>query len=79
MTSYEPGWLLFASDADLLMVWGAASLLVALVALAMDRRRHRRDRIIAADRVGWVPWTMVFLIGTILGLGLIAVSLASGP
>ncbi len=77
MKSYEPGWLLFASDADRLLLWGAACLLAALLALVMDRRRHKRDRIMAADRVGWMPWTMVFLIGTVLGLGLIAVSLAS--
>lgn len=78
MESYEPGWLLFASDADRLMLWGGVCLLAALAALAMDRRRHKRDRIIAADRVGWMPWTLMFLIGTVMGLGLIAVSLAGG-
>lgn len=77
MKSYEPAWLLFASDADRLMLWGAAFVIVALVALAMDRRRHNRDRILAADRVGWVPWTMIFLIGAVLGLGLFAVALAA--
>lgn len=78
MKSYEPGWLLFSSDADRLMLAGGACLLVAVMALAMDRRRHKRDRIIAADRVGWMPWTLIFLSGTVLGLGLIAVSLAGG-
>ena len=76
MTRYEPGWLLFASDADLLMLWGGACLLVAVLALFMDRRRHNRDRLAAADRVGWMPWTMIFLISAVLGVGLIAASLA---
>ncbi|HEU4821666.1 MAG TPA: hypothetical protein VFS87_10995 [Qipengyuania sp.] len=78
MTSYEPAWLLFASDADLLAIWGGVFLIVAVTALLMDRRRHNRDRIAAADRVGWMPWTLIFLSGTVLGLGLIAVSLAGG-
>lgn len=77
MKSYEPAWLLFASDADRLALWGGLCLLAAAVALIMDRRRHTRDRILAADRVGWMPWTLVFLIGAVLGLGLIAVALAS--
>lgn len=76
MTRYEPGWLLFASDADLLMLSGGACLVVALAALWMDRRRHNRDRIAAADRVGWMPWTLIFLTGAMVGLGLIAASLA---
>ena len=76
MERYEPAWLLFASDAKLLMITGTAFLLVAMVALVMDRRRHNRDRLSAADRVGWIPWTMVFLTGATLGLGLIAASLA---
>ena len=76
MTSYEPAWLLFASDADLLAIWGGVFLIVAMTAVLMDRRRHNRDRIAAADRVGWMPWTMIFLISAVLGVGLIAASLA---
>lgn len=77
MSRYEPSWMLFATDGDLLALWGGACLLVALVALAMDRRRHNRDRIAAADRVGWMPWTLIFLIGAMAGLGLIAASFAA--
>ncbi len=76
MTRYEPGWLLFASDSDLLMLWGGACLLAAGVALLMDRRRHNRDRIAAADRVGVMPWTLIFLICAVLSLGLLAAALA---
>lgn len=75
MTITEPGWLLFASDAAILALWGGGCLLLAAVALVMDRRRHRRDRIGAPDRVGWVPWTPLFLLFAITGAGLLAASL----
>lgn len=71
----EPRWLLFASDAALVALWGGAFLAFAALALAMDRRRHKRDRIGAPDRVGWVPWTAVFLICAVMGAGLLAASL----
>lgn len=77
MTRYEPSWLLFASDSAVLALWGGAFLLLAALALIMDRRRHNRDRIAAADRVGWVPWTLIFLTGAMIGLGLIAASFAA--
>lgn len=75
MIAYEPGWLLFASEAAILAMWGGACLLLATVAAVMERRRHRRDRIGAPDRVGWVPWTLVFLLLAVTGAGLLAVSL----
>lgn len=75
MQPYEPAWLLFASDAALLALSGGLCLVLAAVALAMDRRRHRRDRIGAPDRVGWVPWTLLFLLLAVTGAGLLAVSL----
>lgn len=70
----EPAWLIFASDAAIVALWGVAFLLVALAALVMDRRRHSRDRIGAPDRVGWVPWTMLFFVCGVLGGSLLAVS-----
>ena len=76
MMRYEPGWLLFASDADMLMIWGGACVLIAAAALLMDRRRHNRDRIAAADRVGVMPWTLIFLVCGVTGLGLFAAALA---
>ena len=75
MHRYEPAWLLFASDAAVLALWGAGFLAAALLALVMDRRRHRRDRLGAPDRVGWMPWTGLFLLGAVAGAGLLAVSL----
>lgn len=75
MTGLEPDWLLFASDAARVAMWGVAFLLAAAIAALMDRRRHRRDRVGAPDRVGWVPWTMVFLVCAVLGMGLLAAAL----
>ena len=45
-------FLTFASDADILAMWGAGFLMLALFTLVMDRRRNRRARI---DRIGWMP------------------------
>lgn len=75
MTDYEPAWLLFASDATVLALWGAGFLGAAMAALAMERRRHRRDRLGAPDSVGWVPWTGVFLLCAVVGAGLLATAL----
>lgn len=75
MKDYEPAWLLFASDAEVVALWGAGFVAAALGALVMDRRRHRRDRLGAPDRVGWVPWTGLFLLGAVLGCGLLAAAL----
>lgn len=75
MALTEPAWLLFASDGVILGLWGGACLVLASAALVMDRRRHRRDRIGAPDRVGWMPWTLLFLLFTVAGAGLLAASL----
>jgi hypothetical protein len=75
MPNYQPAWLLFASDAEVVGMWGAGFLAAAVLVLVMDRRRHRRDRLGAPDRVGWMPWTGLFLLCTILGGGLLAAAL----
>lgn len=66
---------MFASDAAILALWGGGLLLVAALAIGMERRRHNRDRIGAPDRVGLVPWTGVFLLSSVAGAGLLAMSL----
>jgi hypothetical protein len=40
-----------------------------------DRMRARRERVNQLDRVGWVPWTAIFLASAIIGGGLLALSL----
>ncbi|KZY56025.1 hypothetical protein A3736_01415 [Erythrobacter sp. HI0063] len=51
---------------------GGLLVLLAVIALAMDRRRSRRKDI---DRVGWVPWTGLFLMLAVLGGGMLALAL----
>lgn len=68
----EPDFLLFASDAALAAYWGGACLLAALVCLIMERRRVKRT---AINRVGWMPWTGLFLLFAVIGGGLLAMAL----
>lgn len=63
--------ILFASDAELLTIWGVAMLLVAGFCSLMERRRMKRAQI---NRVGWVPWTGLFLFFAVIGGGLLAVA-----
>ena len=66
------GFLTFASEAEIVALWGAACIAVALVALIMERRRSTRTSI---DNVGWVPWTGLFLTFAVLGGALLVVSI----
>ena len=65
-------FLTFASEADIVAMWGAASIVLAVAALAMERRRTKRTRI---DNVGWMPWTGIFLTFAVLGGALLVVSI----
>lgn len=67
----EPDFLLFASDAELAAFWGGVFLLIALSCMLMERRRSRRREI---NRVGWMPWTGLFLVFAVFGGGLLALS-----
>ncbi|MFI8666693.1 hypothetical protein ACIGGE_09690 [Qipengyuania sp. NPDC077410] len=67
----EPDFLLFASDAELAVFWGGIFLLIALSCMLMERRRSRRREI---NRVGWMPWTGLFLVFAVFGGGLLALS-----
>lgn len=63
-----PDPLLFTSDAELSIFAGAAVLLLAALTRFAEARRIRRARI---DRVGWVPWTGLFLVLSVVGVTLI--------
>lgn len=65
-------FLIFASDAELMALWGAGFVVLALVALLAEKRRMKLSRI---DRIGWMPWTGVFLTCAVIGGGLLAFSL----
>jgi len=55
---------------ELLALAGISAVVVAAVAWGADRRRLRRADL---DRVGWMPWTMLFfwaLLSAIMLVGL---------
>ena len=64
-------FLIFASDAELMALWGAGFVACALLAIFAERRRMKRARI---DRLGWMPWTGLFLLCAVIGGGLLALS-----
>lgn len=61
--------LVFASDAEVAALAGAGFLVLAVLTGLAERRRVRRERI---DRVGWVPWTGLFLACAVTGVSLLA-------
>lgn len=65
----------FASEADQVALLGGLFIAIALLALFMDRRRSKRERVGQLERVGLVPWMPVFLACAIIGAGLLALSL----
>ncbi|QDM40593.1 hypothetical protein [Altererythrobacter sp. TH136] len=63
--------LLFASTAEWAAIGGVLFLLLAAITRYGERRRMRRERI---DSVGWVPWTGLFLVFSVIGVTLLALS-----
>ena len=63
--------LLFASDATLAGIAGAALLIVALAAVVAERRRTRRAEI---DAVGFMPWTTIFFLAFFCGVLLVSLA-----
>lgn len=61
--------LVFASDAEIAAIAGGVFALLAVVCLVMERRRMG---VAAIDRVGWVPWTGLFLMCAVFAGGLLA-------
>ena len=68
-------FLTFANEAELLALAGAGFWLMALFALLADRLRSRREPVTRLDRVGWMPWTAIFMACMIIGGGLLALAL----
>lgn len=66
--------LIFASDAKLITLIGVGFFALAGFALLMESRRAKRDQI---ERVGWIPWTGVFLGCAVIGGGMLSMSLPS--
>jgi hypothetical protein len=64
-----------ASDAGRLAMVGAAFWALAALCAVMERLRTRRRSLDRLEAVGWVPWTTVFVMSTIIGGGCLAMSL----
>lgn len=67
--------LAFASDATMLALTGLACWFFAAFCLAMERLRNYRRSVERLEKVGWVPWTNLFVASAIIGGGCLAVSL----
>jgi len=65
-------WL---SDAAQLAVVGGAFWLLAGLCALMERRRTKPRDLARLEKVGWVPWTGLFMLAAMLGGGCLAMSL----
>ncbi|ANU07523.1 hypothetical protein [Paraurantiacibacter namhicola] len=68
----QPDFLLFASDALLAALWGGALIVLAAFSLFMERRRVRRKHI---DKVGWMPWLLLFVLCAVTGVSLLSMAI----
>ncbi|MEO0464543.1 MAG: hypothetical protein AAF127_15550 [Pseudomonadota bacterium] len=67
--------LALSSDAVQLSVAGGALWMLAGLAALLEWRRGRNRSVERLERVGWVPWTAIFLTCAMIGGGLLAMSL----
>ncbi|MEP2737171.1 MAG: hypothetical protein ABJP34_12845 [Erythrobacter sp.] len=67
--------LTFASEAEMVALTGAGFILLALTALFMDKRRAKGRSIERLEKVGFMPWTAIFLGSMIIGGGMLALAL----
>ena len=68
-------YLLFASDAERLAVAGVVSWLCAAICLAMEWLRGKKRSVERLERVGFMPWTSLFVGFATIGGGCLAMSL----
>nr|WP_137676177.1 hypothetical protein [Parerythrobacter lutipelagi] len=64
-------FITFASEAEMVGLYGLALIVAAIVTSYLERRRLKRASI---DNVGWVPWFAISFVCMILGAGLIALA-----
>ncbi len=65
------------TDAEQVSVLGVVLLAVAAFAALMEWRRNRRRDLARLEKVGWVPWTSVFMLTAMLGAGCLVMSLSA--
>ena len=66
---------LLLSDAAQLAIIGAAFWVFAAFCGLMDRRRTKARDLSRLERVGFMPWTTLFVLSAIVGGGMLAMSL----
>ena len=64
--------LRFASDATFAALWGGGLLALAGFAMWAEVRRVKRKH---PDKVGLVPWTPIFFLSALIGIGLITMAI----
>lgn len=74
MTHY---WMQFAllSDAAQMAIVGGLFWLAAAICGLLERRRGSSRDVARLERVGFMPWTTMFVLFAIIGGGLLAMSL----
>lgn len=70
-------WVQFEllSDAAQLAIIGGLFWQLAAFCALMERRRSKRRDVAQLERVGFMPWTMLFIMCAIIGGGMLAMSL----
>jgi len=70
-------WLHFAllSDAQQLAIIGGCFWVLAGFCALMERRRNKTRNVTRLERVGYMPWTTLFVLCAIVGGGMLAMSL----
>lgn len=68
-------WLALSSDAVQVALAGACCWVVAGFCALMERRRGGARSPDALEKVGWMPWTTLFVCAAIIGGGCLAMSL----
>ena len=67
--------LTFATEAEIISLWGAGFILLGVFALLMDKRRATKRTVERLEKVGFMPWTAIFLGSLVIGGGLLALAL----
>lgn len=67
--------LALSSDATQLAVVGAAFWVLAVFAALMEWRGKKVRDYAQLERVGWMPWTAIFIMCAMIGGGCLAMSL----